>query len=491
MIKIKEIDHSMTIKKATYINAASKYTVVLLNLLFTSILARVLTPEDYGVVAVITVFSTFFMMIADMGLGAAIIQNQDLDTEDENRIYTATLYMGVIFGILFSVLSVALVKIYNNDVYYSIGALLSIYLCMSIFNIVPQAILLKKKRFTLVAIRTLLTCILGFVVAFILAYLGGKYYAIVVQMIVNIAFVYIWNLKKSKLKIMHKGLMQSIRKVLGFTVFQSVFNFVTYFARNLDNLLVGYFIGDAELGLYNKSYQLMRYPVDILSNLITPTLLPLLSNKKDDKKFIFIQYNKIVKVLIILGIYISIVCFYASEEIILILFGEQWVGAVGAFHWFAAGIILQLVVAVRGTIYQIFGETKKLSKAGTIESMIIVVAIVVGVATGDIEKLSKYYLVGFIFYFLHCQIYLAKDCFEIPVTEVFKEYRKPCLIYVILFAVMYFVPTLETIFLSAILKGCVAGVSYLLLLLFTKELQYLLPVLPNKIKRYYHSKFYE
>ncbi len=481
---MQKAESNMTIKKATYINAFSKYSVVILNLLFTSILARVLSPQDYGIVAVVTVFSTFFMMIAEMGLGAAVIQNQELTSNNEDGIYTATLYLGILFGILFALCSFVFVRIYENQAYYLVVVLLAIYLMLNIFNIVPQAILLKERLFKVIAIRSIITCCLSYSVAILVAILGGKYYAIIVQMIVNIGFVYLWNWRKSNLKIMQKGMVDSVKLVLNFTMFQSVFNFVTYFARNLDNLLVGYIMGDNQLGLYNKSYQLMRYPVNILSAVITPTLLPMLNDRQSDREFILRQYNKIVKILMILGIYVSIFCFYSSDEIILIMFGEQWVGAAGAFHWFSAGIILQLIVDVRGSMYQIFGETKKLSLAGTIESFMIIVAICIGVSTRNIEQLSICYLIGFLFYFLHCQYRLAKDCFQISVISIFQLYKIPSIIYMILFCIMYFVPSFNNALLSMMVKGIVLGILYIALLIITNEVKYIWMIVPNKMQRW-------
>ena len=81
----------VSLKKATIINASSKYTTVILGLLFSAVLSRLLSPEDYGIVAVVTVFTNFFSLFADMGIGTAVIQNKKLSDDDENRIFTFTL----------------------------------------------------------------------------------------------------------------------------------------------------------------------------------------------------------------------------------------------------------------------------------------------------------------------------------------------------------------------------------------------------------------
>ena len=96
---------TISIKKAALINAISKYSNVVFMLIANAILARILSPSDYGIVAMITVFVSFFNMLSDMGLGTGVIQNKELDMDDINNIFSCTIYMGVILAILFIILS--------------------------------------------------------------------------------------------------------------------------------------------------------------------------------------------------------------------------------------------------------------------------------------------------------------------------------------------------------------------------------------------------
>ena len=89
---------SYSIKRAAMINAIGKYSKVLLSIVVEVVLARLLTPHDYGIVAVVTVFTTFFSIFSDMGLGTAIIQRKDLTKEDINQIYTFSVYLVLILS---------------------------------------------------------------------------------------------------------------------------------------------------------------------------------------------------------------------------------------------------------------------------------------------------------------------------------------------------------------------------------------------------------
>ena len=144
----------MNIRKAALINAVGKYAKIFLTVIVTAILARILSASDYGIVAVITVFSTFFTTLSDMGFGPAIIQNKDLTDSDIDNIYSFTVYISVILMILFSLFSILIAMFYDNDVYIPLGQLLSISLLFNALNMVPNGILNRDKKFISIAVRT-------------------------------------------------------------------------------------------------------------------------------------------------------------------------------------------------------------------------------------------------------------------------------------------------------------------------------------------------
>ena len=114
---IKNDVKNISIKKAAFINAAANYSCVILQLGFSAVLARILLPEDYGVIGVMTVFTTFFSVLANMGIGTAVIQNKELSDYDVSNIFTFNLYVAVGLSIIFAIFSVPLSKFYGNSVY--------------------------------------------------------------------------------------------------------------------------------------------------------------------------------------------------------------------------------------------------------------------------------------------------------------------------------------------------------------------------------------
>ena len=265
-------------KKAVLINAAGKYLKILLSIVVSAILARILSAEDYGIIAIITVFSTFFTTLSDMGFGAAIIQNKDLNEDDIDNIYSFTVYMSVLFMIIFAICSFPIALFYSDPVYIPLGILLSVSLLFNALNMIPNGILNREKKFVSIAVRTVAVYVGAAVITIVLALMGLRYYALVVQAILTALFTFIWNFATTRPHFHVRFDINSIKKVINYSGYQFAFNMVNYFSRNLDSLLTGKFMGSAELGYYNKPYNLMLYPVNNLTGVISPVLHPILSD---------------------------------------------------------------------------------------------------------------------------------------------------------------------------------------------------------------------
>ena len=104
-----------SIKRAALINAAGKYSTIILQLIVNAILSRLLSPDDYGIVAVITVFSTFFISLSDMGFGTAVVQRKDLSKEDINGIFTTTIFVAIFLALGFVLLAFPISLFYNDS----------------------------------------------------------------------------------------------------------------------------------------------------------------------------------------------------------------------------------------------------------------------------------------------------------------------------------------------------------------------------------------
>lgn len=455
----------ISLKKATMINAIAKYSTVIMNIFFTAILSRILTPEDYGIISIIFVFTSFFSVICDIGLGSAIIQNKELTDDDVSSFFGISIILAILMALIFCIISVPISIIYNDAVYRPICYILSISIIFNTINMVPNALLMKEKKFVTVGIRMIIVNIVTGVITVILAKAGLKYYALVFQSVISAAATFLLNYNSTRPHVHLKYNRESMNKIKSYSGFQFGFNIVNYFARNLDNLLIGKFIGATSLAYYNKGYTLMLYPVSNLTFVITPVLHPILSDFQHDKKYIYNQYIKLVKILSLLGVFINVYCLAAGREIILIMFGSQWKSSIVCFKILSVSIVFQIIASSAGAIYLSLGNTKEMFRSGIIFTIVTIACIIMGVSTGDINKVALFVTISLILKFFIDYYFLINKCFKYSVIKFYKIFVPDIIILIVLYLVMYLASlfTINNIVISAAYKFVVCLAAYIIL----------------------------
>ncbi|WP_161980208.1 lipopolysaccharide biosynthesis protein [Streptococcus sp. S784/96/1] len=375
--------------------AIGKYSNVVIQLVITAILSRLISPKDYGTVAVVNVFLIFFQMLADSGIGPAIIQNKELTDHDVDNIFSLTIFSGVTLAILFTGLGYPVSLIYKNDIYVKLCLLLGVCVFFYTITIVPQSVLNKSLKFKQVSLLTLYANVLSGAFAIIFAYLGFGVYTLILSNIIKALATFVLLYFQASLKFYFRIDKRSFHKIFDFAKFQFLSNFLNYFARNLDNLLIGSLFSSSILGYYDKAYQLSLYPNQVLSQVITPAIHPIMSNFSDDKEKMSDVFLKISSIMITVGVPISVFLVLNSRDIILVVFGSQWLPSVRVFKILSASTWLQMANSFLGTFFQATNNTKKLFKLGIATSFMNMLMIIIGIRLGSIETIALMLLLSF------------------------------------------------------------------------------------------------
>lgn len=479
-------DNNISIKKATLINACAKYSNVLFMLVANAILARLLSPAEYGVLAIITVFVTFFHLFSDMGFSSGVIQNKQLDREDISNIFSFTVYLGLGLAALFFLLSVFIAEIYENAEFIPIGAWLSLSVFFSTINMIPNAQLMREKRFVLTAVRSIIVYICSYTIAIVMAFMGFSYYSLVAQSIIVAIASFFWNYLTVKIKFKMIFDISSIKKIFSYSSFNFLYDLINYFGRNLDNLLTGKFMGSQVLGYYNKAYQLMLYPVNYLTNVITPVLHPILSDYQTDKEYIYKKYITVLKCLSLIGVFASILCVFCAEEIVLVLYGANWTQAIPCISILGVSVWFQMLTSTCTSIFKSLGESQLRLNSGIIYAVIQIVMIVCGAISRDITVLSAFVAISFIVRFFVEHYFLIHRAFAASQIVFYKEFVPELIMSIILSGLMYglnCVIHIENSFLSLVVKASLGFMAYWILIKCTKQEQYIWSLLPKKLRR--------
>lgn len=386
----------MNVKKAVIINGSLKYAAAFINIAFSVILARIVAPEIYGIVAVTTVFLNFFKVIADAGIGPAIIQYRMLDDSDLNHIFTFSLYAAFGLSILMMAAGIPVSKLYEDKIYINLFLLLSVGVFFYMADTVPNAILMKNKQFFRAGVRMVVSMLVSCLAALFLALSGFGYYALTIQTILYAVVNFIWNMHGSGLKVTWKISFVPLRIIKDYSICQFLFNFVNYFSRNMDNLLVGKVLGNRPLAYYEKSYTLMMYPVQGLTQAITPVLHPIMSEYQDDRMKIYNQYVRLIQILSLTGAFLSVFVLWNAEEAVLLLYGDRWREAAGCMRILGFSIWAQMIISSTGSVYQSIGDTRLLLVNGCVGAVMTVTGIVAGIRAGSIESVSFFVMLSYL-----------------------------------------------------------------------------------------------
>ena len=471
-----------SLKHETVFYGVSKYANVFVTLLTTSILSRILSPSEFGVVSVVTVFTAFFTILSDMGLGTAVIQNKSLTDDEISDIFSFSVYVALALGIVFLFLGMPISWFYGDTVYFKICVLLSISVFFNAVNIIPNAVLMKNKRFGLVGKRLITVSVATGIIAIVMALAGFSCYAIVFQSIFQAFFIFLWNYWNTRLKFRLCFNIESIRKVQQYSTYQFSYSLINYFARNLDNLLIGKFLGSVSLAYYDKGYRLMMYPVQNLTYVINPILHPILSDYQNNKAYIYSAYMKVVRILSLLGVFISFYCFWASEEIIMVFFGDQWSQSVPIFRLLSLSVWPQLVSTSAGSIYQSTGNTKLMFKSGAIHFSTTIALIIVGILSGELEIVALLVAISLYLRFFIDYYFLIVKGFSYSYCDFLRTFRSDIIIMLAMICAIIIGKKIyiDGILWAVIVKALILGSVYIGVVALTGQLSYLLSLVKRR-----------
>lgn len=416
------------IKKGLAYTFLGKMGNIIIMLVLDTVLSRLLSPFVYGVVAILTVFIVFFQLLADIGLGPAIIQNQFLNQRDINVLFNFSVYSSSLLAICFGLLGLPLEKIYHIDDLAKYSLLLSIAVFFYGAILVPNAILAKKKEFKILSVNSLIGSAIGGIIGILLALNGGGVYSLLFNTIAASGIVFFLNLRKSKLVFTGYLKISSLQKVFSFTMNQLGFNILNYFSRNLDELLIGKYLSPSDLGNYNKSYRLLMYPATILGSIINPVLLPIMSDYQNDISMIRKTYVRMQGIFSDFVFPLSIFLSFSAKSIITLMYGNQWTEAIVPFAILALSVWAQVLNISAGTIFQVRNMTSKLLLTGIISSGIIITAIISGILQRSILSISLYLTIAFIINTVVVLQMVMKNAFNSSIVPLLKKMYIPLIV---------------------------------------------------------------
>jgi PST family polysaccharide transporter len=348
----------------------------------TVVLARLLTPSDYGLVTMVTAVTGFIMIFKDLGLSTATVQKAETNHAQISTLFWINVAISLALTLLTVAIAPAIAKFYHEPRLTWITLALSTSFLFVGLSIQHQALLSRQMRFVAVVTRDIASMLVGVVLAILLAWGGATYWAIVAMQVGTAVSgtIMLWLVCKWRpgWPVRRSG----VRSMLNFGLNITVFNVINYFARNADKILLGRFQGPHVVGLYGTAYSLSMLPISQVRAPLTAVALPALSRIQNEPERYAKYYYKFTSVLAFISMPLMGFLFVCSENLIRLLLGERWMGANTIFKILAIAGFIQAVETVAGIALLSMGLSKRFLKWGSLRSVVFVVSFFLGVPWG-------------------------------------------------------------------------------------------------------------
>lgn len=454
-------------------SAIEKYSGLIINLVVSMILARLLTPQEFGVVAVANVIISFLQMFCTMGIGPAIIYRDDLSQKDLDSIFTFSIIMGSFFTIIFACCSWKIARFYENQQLVPICLILCIQLFFASANMVPNALMAKHKLFKGIARRTVILQFISGFVSIIAALNNFGIYSLLIAPVFTSIGIFFWNRCYFHVSIVRCFTIEPIKRIFSYSSYQLLFEIVNYFSRNLDKLIIGKCLSVSELGYYEKSYRLMQQPLQYLTGVLNPVLQPVLNNFKNSKNDISCHYIGIIQKIAMISFPIGITLYFISPEIIILMFGYNWVASIPVLKILSLSLPLQMIQATSGAIFLVSNSTRAQFWVGIRNTITTVAGFVVAIYYwGTIESIAWAWDITLLINFIITYYILFYVILKRNVIILFKILVYPFFNLILLSLIAYFSePIFEEVdvFLSLLGKLLIFCVITILFLQLTNQ----------------------
>jgi O-antigen/teichoic acid export membrane protein len=385
--------------KNTITLAGFNYTAQIIEFASTYILSRLLLPEEYGFVALITVFTGFIAIFVDAGLSYAVIRS-DYGRRYFKAISNLSLLIGTGLFLIMAALSYPITLFYGNKALLVPTIILGSNFIIQSINVVPSAILHKELKFNRIGLIRLLGTALRIGLMILMAYLGYSYWSLIIPVLIQAFFN---NIMFSIMSGFFFRFFPWIYLRLAFRTTKSLmanitgFNLINYWARNADNLIIGKFYGAADLGIYNRAYKLLYMALNSTTNLFGSVLFPSLKELKSKGGDVKGEYESLLGIISIITFPIGAFMILLAEPFVRFMWGEDWLAVAELLPYFGLLLMLQTLLSTVGNIYILFNKEKILFRIGGITAVIMVTAIVSG-ALISVVHVARFYAVSYILF---------------------------------------------------------------------------------------------
>ncbi len=346
------------------------------------VLARLLSPEDFGLQGMVVVMTGFLGLFRDAGLSVASVQREGLTHEQTSTLFWINVAVGTMLTMTAVAITPFLVAFYKEPRLFSVTIASAASFLFNSLGVQHRALLNRSLRFVTIAKIDVLALSLSATIGVSMAILGFGYWALVGMAIGNpmitsaAAWIAIPWLPGRPAR--RSGVGSMLR--IGGTV--TLNGLVVYIAFNIEKLLLGRFWGAEALGLYGRAYQFATQPVQQLNSSVSAVAFPALSRLQSDAERLRRSFLKGYSIIVSMTIPVTIISALFAEEIVRILLGPKWNGAAVVLRLLAPRALVSALVNPLGWFLMATGQVGRSLNIALLIAPVVIIGITAGLRHG-------------------------------------------------------------------------------------------------------------
>jgi len=427
------------------------------------ILARILLPEDFGIIGMIMVFITLGQFLMNSGFAQALIQKKDSDETDFSTVFIFNIASSLFIWLIFYFIAPLIADFYNEPALTPITRVISLSFVINSFGFLHQTWLTKQVEFKAQSLVGITGTLLSGVIAIIMAYMGFSYWSIVAQYLIKnlVTSVMLWMVSKWRPNM--KFSWNSLRVLFKYSSQILIGGLVATIFSNIYYIVIGRFFNATILGYYTRSNQFKDLPVLTINSFVQKVTYPVFSKIQDDEEKLVSGLRQISRFLSAISIPLMAIMILIAKPFILILLTEKWLPSViylqllSSFGWI---FLLQFIYIQIDTVK---GRSDYYMQYQIIDKILILIAILFTYSKGIYALIGGQFVATIISYFV--SVYYLKKVITIKVIQLIADILPFLFVSLCMFVIIFFIIRLTDSNIGQLFIGIFASpILYFLLL---------------------------
>jgi len=386
---------STTVKGLSW-TAASQIARQVTNIIVSLILARLTGPEAYGLIGMVTIFTGFASLFVDLGLGSGLIQRPEIEPEQIASVFWINVLAGLALALSMMLIAPFAADFYHEPAVTLIMRVSSFGFVFGALGAVQLSLLSRELRFPQIAKVDISATVFSGVLGIASAISGFGVWSLVLQTLAQavVRTSGLWMISTWRPRTRPR--FGGAKDLAFFSGNLFLFNVLNYCVRNLDNLLIGRYVGTIPLGLYSRAYQLMLLPVQQITGVSGNVLFPAMASVQGDLVRVKGIYLRAIAAMHLVAAPIYAGLFAVADTFVEVVLGDAWAGVVPLLRILCIVGFFQPVGSSTGWIYTALGRSDIMMKWGVVTAFLYISGFFIGLKWGLIGVTWSYCIAGLI-----------------------------------------------------------------------------------------------